>query len=236
MTEVELDDLAEKLNIGRWNFYGALYGPEPIRTVLWTVIKEAFSTIPGAKFYFPEDRTEPNSVLQTRAKTLQGIPTYDELRWIDWLPNGAHLFFSPIAKISGDDAWLQYSVTKRRSLEAGLDVICDFVVGMREMHHIVCIVFDRKDPHSKKKAHWLIKTLIADCAAYGWGEYRTHLALMDQIAETYNFNDNAQMKLNEKIKNALDPNGVLAPGKNGVWPKSYDKEAWRLWDGSGPKL
>jgi len=51
---------------------------------------------------------------------------------------------------------------------------------------------------------------------------------MDQIAETYNFNDNAQMKLNEKIKNQLDPKGVLAPGKNGIWPANYSREAWRL--------
>ena len=96
------------------------------------------------------------------------------------------------------------------------------------MHHIVCIVFDRTDPDSKRRAHWLIRTLIKDCAAEGWGEYRTHLALMDQIAETYNFNDNAQMKLNETIKNALDPKGILAPGKNGIWPKSYAKEAWMV--------
>lgn len=49
---------------------------------------------------------------------------------------------------------------------------------------------------------------------------------MDQIANTYNFNDGAQMKLNERIKNALDPKGVLAPGKNGVWPGIYEKGAW----------
>jgi hypothetical protein len=36
------------------------------------------------------------------------------------------------------------------------------------------------------------------------------------------------MKLNERIKNALDPKGVLAPGKNGIWGKTYDREAWRL--------
>lgn len=63
------------------------------------------------------------------------------------------------------------------------------------MHHIVCIVFDRKDAASKRRAHTLIRTLIADAAAEGWGEYRTHLALMDQIAATYGFNDHAQMKL-----------------------------------------
>jgi FAD/FMN-containing dehydrogenase len=89
-------------------------------------------------------------------------------------------------------------------------------------------VFDREDAESKRKAHWLIRTLIQDCAEHGWGEYRTHLALMDQIAETYNFNDNAQMKLNEKIKNALDPRGILAPGKNGIWPQNYDKGTWKI--------
>jgi FAD/FMN-containing dehydrogenase len=96
------------------------------------------------------------------------------------------------------------------------------------MHHIVCIVFDRYDVEKIDKAHWLIRTLIQDCAEHGWGEYHTHLALMNQIVDTYNFNDNSQMKLNERIKNALDPRGVLALGKNGVWPACYDKKAWRI--------
>jgi hypothetical protein len=164
------------------------------------------------------------------------------------MPNGAHLFFSPIAKISGDDGMLQYSVTKKRCAEAGIDFIGTFTIGsspfhlfihsfhtnhptktgMREMQHKVCITCDRYNKASRDKTHWLIRTLIQDCAEHGWGEYRTHLALMDQIAETYNFNWNAQMRLNEKIKNALDPRGILAPGKSGVWPASYDKEAWKV--------
>jgi len=133
LSSAELDQIAKDLNIGRWNFYGALYGPEPIRKALWAVIKEAFSAIPGAKFYFPEDRKEMHSVLRTRHLTMQGIPTYDELRWVDWLPNGAHLFFAPIAKITGKDAVLQYEISKKRCEEAGLDFIGDFIVGMREM-------------------------------------------------------------------------------------------------------
>ncbi|KAL2810063.1 hypothetical protein BJX63DRAFT_423337 [Aspergillus granulosus] len=227
LDDAELDAIAKKLNLGRWNFYGALYGPEPIRTIHWELIKEAFSAIPGAKFFFPEDRKE-YCVLHTRSKTLSGVPTFDELKWIEWLPNGAHLFFSPISKISGDDAMLQYEITKKRCVEAGLDFIGTFTVGMREMHHIVCIVFDRTNPQMKKRAHNLIKTLITDCAEHGWGEYRTHLALMDQIAETYNWNHNALMRFNETVKNALDPKGILAPGKNGVWPAAYDRRVYKL--------
>ncbi len=97
---------------------------------------------------------------------------------------------------------------------------------MREMHHIVCLVFNRNDVGQKERVHKLIRQPIVDCQAYGWAEYRTHLALMDQIAETYNFNDNAHMKLNETIKNALDPNGILALGKNGAWPATYNNAAW----------
>ncbi len=33
---------------------------------------------------------------------------------------------------------------------------------------------------------------------------------MDQVASTYSWNDGALMKLNERIKDALDPNGILA--------------------------
>jgi len=230
LNEEDLDALAKKLDLGRWNFYGAVYGPEPVRDVLWGAIKGAFSQIEGARFYLPEDRNEPKSVLKTRSNTLQGIPSIDELSWVDWLPNGAHLFFSPISQISGKDALAQYELTTTRCKEAGLDFIGTFVIGLREMHHIVCIVFDREDKVSKGKAHWLIRTLISDCAARGWGEYRTHLAVMDQIASTYNFNDSAQMKLNETIKNALDPKGILSPGKNGIWPKSYNKEDWVIKD------
>ncbi|KAL4791195.1 hypothetical protein BDV19DRAFT_401498 [Aspergillus venezuelensis] len=215
-----IDKIAKKLNLGRWSFYGALYTRALNRSA-------TSSAIPGAKFLFPEDIKE-YCVLHIRSKTLQGIPSFDELKWIDWLPNGAHLFLSPISKLSGDDAMLQYGITKRRSFEARMDFLSTFIVGLREMHHIVCIVFDRKSAEQKKKAHWLIKTLIADCAEHGWGEYRTHLALMDQIAETYNWNENALLRFNETVKNALDPKGIIAPGKNGVWPRAYDRDVYKL--------
>jgi 4-cresol dehydrogenase (hydroxylating) len=41
---------------------------------------------------------------------------------------------------------------------------------------------------------------------------------MDDIAAMYGFNDHALQRLNERIKDALDPKGILAPGKQGIWP------------------
>ena len=37
--------------------------------------------------------------------------------------------------------------------------------------------------------------------------------------EKYKWNDNALLKMHQTIKDALDPKGILAPGKSGIWPK-----------------
>jgi 4-cresol dehydrogenase (hydroxylating) len=47
---------------------------------------------------------------------------------------------------------------------------------------------------------------------------------MDLVADSYDFNGGALRKLNEKVKDALDPNGILAPGKSGIWPKNLAGE------------
>lgn len=39
---------------------------------------------------------------------------------------------------------------------------------------------------------------------------------------------NAQMKLNCAIKDVLDPKGILAPGKNGIWPSNYNAADWKV--------
>ena len=72
----------------------------------------------------------------------------------------------------------------------------------------------------KKNAFDLFDTVVREAAAMGFGEYRTHVAWMDLIASEYNFNDNAMLRLNERFKDMIDPDGILAPGKQGIWPKS----------------
>lgn len=98
------------------------------------------------------------------------------------------------------------------------------------LDNVICVVFDRKDADMRRRVQWLVRTMIQDCADNGWAEFRTHIGLMDQVAMTYDFNDHALMKLNETIKNALDPKGILAPGKSGVWPQTNDEEKGMLGD------
>jgi 4-cresol dehydrogenase (hydroxylating) len=43
---------------------------------------------------------------------------------------------------------------------------------------------------------------------------------MDLVAAQFDFNDHAAMRTYETLKDALDPRGVLSPGKQGIWPKA----------------
>ena len=47
---------------------------------------------------------------------------------------------------------------------------------------------------------------------------------MDQIAAQYNFNDHALAALLQTLKDALDPAGILSPGKQGIWPQGMKLE------------
>ena len=41
---------------------------------------------------------------------------------------------------------------------------------------------------------------------------------MDRIADQYSFNDHALRDTVQALKRTLDPLGILAPGKQGIWP------------------
>jgi 4-cresol dehydrogenase (hydroxylating) len=80
------------------------------------------------------------------------------------------------------------------------------------------------DVAKNKESRRVFKRLVEVAAEHGWGEYRTHVAFMDAVSGVYSYNNHALRRLHETIKDAIDPNGILSPGKSGIWPKHLRKE------------
>ena len=45
--------------------------------------------------------------------------------------------------------------------------------------------------------------------------------LQDDVADQYSFNDFVLRRFNETLKDAIDPNGILSPGRAGIWPAAF---------------
>jgi 4-cresol dehydrogenase (hydroxylating) len=205
------------LDIGMWNFYGALYGPERVMDNNWKVIEESFRQVPGARFFFEKDKgREP--AFGYRAKLMRGIPNMTEFGILNWVPNGAHVGFAPMAAVTGRTALEQYRFARDLAHQYGFDYTGEYIVGWRDMHHVFVIFYSRDNADQKQRCYELMRVMIDEAAKRGEGEYRTHLDFMDQIAGTYNWNDGALMRLSNAVKDELDPEGILAPGKSGIWP------------------
>ena len=149
-------------------------------------------------------------------------PNVLPLQLVNWRGGrGGHIGFSPVMPPDGALALAQAKKRKTRFEEFGHDYYTSFTVGQRHICNVNMIIYDGDDAAMTASARALFKAMIADAAADGFSEYRTHVGFMQEVASCYDFNDHALMRLNETVKDALDPNGILAPGKNGIWPKAY---------------
>lgn len=219
------DDLAErvqkKYNVGWWTFHIALFGDEAVVAAKQKLVEAALEPQLGSKLDWKEWRKgQPREPFNINV----GIPFVLPLSVVNWWGGrGGHIGFSPIMPPSGELAWEAFLARKRRFEEAGLDYYSSFTVGHRHIANVNMILYDRDDDDMVKRAKALFVQMIKDAQQEGYGEYRTHIEFMDAVAATYDFNDNALWKLNERVKDLLDPNGILAPGKNGIWPQRLRK-------------
>jgi 4-cresol dehydrogenase (hydroxylating) len=128
--------------------------------------------------------------------------------------------FSPLCPATGGDALRQYALVKARAAEYGFDYYGGFTAAGRHLHHVFAAIFARGNREDAARAGDLLRALMSDARAAGYGVYRSHLLYMDYAAAQYSFNDGALLRLAQTVKEALDPNGVLSPGKQGIWPRA----------------
>ena len=216
--------IQDKFGIGRWNASFALYGTEVKVKDNWQSIQNAVKDIPGVmlnqRSYHPGDE-----ILHPRDQSQAGIPSLNEFGLVNWMGPGGHIDLSPIGPMTGEHARKINELMRSEIRSFGFDQLCGFYCEPRAFRFVNTLIFRKNNPEEMKRVRKLYASLVQKLADNGYGEYRTHLAYMEQVAQTFDFNDHALLKLQQTIKDAVDPNGIIAPGKSGIWPTSYREDS-----------
>jgi len=219
-----IERIAAQPGFGRWVMRFALYGDEQIVERQRQIVTSAFGAIAGAEVRFSRYRGDALPELTNPHERVQaGIPSMDLDRMTRWYggQEGGHIGFSCAAPITGRDGAALRDLVRGQLSAVGLDYSGVIIVGRRSMIHVGLVVFDTKNEAQARTAYEVCKSLVEPAARLGYGEYRSHLDFMDLVADQYDFNHHAQRRFNERLKDILDPNGILSPGKQGIWPKAY---------------
>ena len=206
------EQMMKKLNLGWWNAKINLFGFEGTVTSQVELISKLFEARLGHPLQFEIwKRGDPPE------KSAQGIPTTVGLQSVNWYGGrGGHLSFAPVLPQDGAQALAYARKIKAYYEQVGQDYYASFTIGRRHINNVSLILYSRDDPAGIARADKLYRHLLQEARGQGFAEYRGHISYMEEVAQSYDFNNGALRRLNDRVKAALDPNNIIAPGRNGI--------------------
>jgi 4-cresol dehydrogenase (hydroxylating) flavoprotein subunit len=217
-----IDAIRKRFGLGWWGVSLRIYGREEVNKAAYKVLEGAMKAINPLVI-------KPTTWVKGQPMEYSGwtgTPITFPMQNVNWYGGrGGHIGFSPIIPQNGTKALEQFQRTYARYKEYGMDYQGSFAFGERHLTNVNAMLFNKDDPAMMGRIDPFFRHLVADAKAQGYGEYRTHLDYMDLVADSYDWGGGALRKLNETVKDALDPNGILAPGKSGIWPKGQGRRA-----------
>jgi 4-cresol dehydrogenase (hydroxylating) len=199
--------------LGAWNVSGAFYGPSAaaIEPQIQRV-RDMFMQSGKAR-YIPHNDAAKIPPLQVAINAFSGIPSLGELGLLQWRPGGGNTWFLPGTPMDGRVA-NEFQHLCRKTYEAfGLDYMVMNVCGARFARGLHVLAFNREDADESARADACYRKMSEQVGARGVFVGRApvdyHDFHMGQAMPA--FRDACA-----GIKSALDPNGVIAPGRYGI--------------------
>jgi (+)-pinoresinol hydroxylase len=246
-TTDELEAYARRKGTGYWSCTVKFYGPEKAIEASWEYCQDKFAAaIPGATFEngerykFPLNADEIEAITRSQAagsrnSTLPefGVPSLTMFSIgarseTNPNPSQGHMWFSPIIPRSGEAIFEANRVFAEAARELDLPInAVGFSLPTTYWNRAFIYLFGLPvtgDIETNRSNREKFEKLVRICAEHGWGEYRTPPAYQDAVVDTYAFNDHALRRFHATLKDAVDPNGILAAGRYGIWPKHLREE------------
>ncbi|KAH6995434.1 glycolate oxidase [Ilyonectria destructans] len=231
-----LRHLQQKIDIGYWRAQFGLYGPSDLVKERFKIIEQKVNQdAPAARLrcqHFEGTDGEPvdaESIPSALGGGQVGVPNMWALPMVQYRCKrgsdgiGAHTDFSPILPASGKDVLEWFLAAKNIHETEGVDIYCGGHLHARHMIMINMMVIDKTKLQQEQACTRVFGKLAKEAKRRGISKYRSHLRDMDTVADMYDFNNHAYQRFVQELKEKLDPNGILSPGKQGIWPKGYRK-------------
>jgi 4-cresol dehydrogenase (hydroxylating) len=225
-----IDQIAKDLNIGRWVMHGALWDDKTVSDYKIEKIRAAFSEIPGMHMQVSQHSPDEIPDLEVFPDRVPGgVPNLEWLSILKWYGTeaGAHTGTGLVAPLDGKEAFQLHTMIRNEiERDHGLDSFANLsVMGARSFVYVFGGIYDQNNEADTKRAYDACRSVLLKGAEAGFGEYRAHLDNMDLAADQYSFSDNSYRRFLSTIKDAVDPNGILAPGKQSIWPAQYRSDS-----------
>jgi 4-cresol dehydrogenase (hydroxylating) len=230
-TPEELESIAVAKQIPYWTCSIPIYGPEKVVRAKMEYAREKFGEIAGSTFTETQLQRVPLTPeeLERARKVDYGVPnlaTFSIGARSAFNPNptSGHLWFSPIVPRTGE-AIIEFQRFYQENLQEvtggeDLGFLGPITLTNWERSLVLMIMFPiNQDRDKNRKIRDAFRRWVKLAGDRGWGEYRTAPAFMDDVADTYSFNNHSLRRLHETIKDAVDPKGILSAGRYGIWPK-----------------
>ena len=221
-TAEEWDRYAASKGVHFWQTGLRFYGPAKVIAAQWEHVKERLSAIDGAEFtdgqvtHFPLTDEQVDRLADPGSFGIPSLNVFSSLAG-----TSGHLDASPMLPYSGEEVLEAHKVFMKLFRDAGFELTLGFAMSY---HWRAFIMFQginlTRDPAQMAKARSLYEQVIDVASDHGWGIYRAHAAFMDNVMARYSYNDHSLLRMNETLKDALDPNGILSAGRYGIWPKN----------------
>jgi 4-cresol dehydrogenase (hydroxylating) len=244
--EDEMDRLAAAAGLHSFQVELQFYGSERTTLANWEYAQELVAReVPGARFTAGESLPVPLTREQIHETTgpyptnmrrniTQGVPgigVWYQTSRTEQNPNGwneTHIGLFSLVGRSGEAIFKAQKdfadISARVGMPSAFPNALQTGVNWYQFSFLMGNGFSvggDNSPEGKKRSTEKLREILQENAKLGYGDYRAPPMLQDDVADQYSYNNFALRRFNETLKNAIDPNGILSPGRAGIWPAAY---------------
>ncbi len=230
-----------KLTMGYWNASGGLYGTRAQVSEAKRLLRKSLSNQNGKVRFLSEsklrmarrfaglfsmlmrwDVRRTIEIVEPVMGLMRGVPTEHALASVYWrkrMPVPADrnpdrdrcglLWYAPVAPAEGPAVAALTELASKTLLEFGFEPMISLtLLTARAVYAVISITYDRDLRGEDDRAMTCYSELSRRCTAEGFYPYRLGIQSMQDA-----FKSSTYTQLLSLLKNSLDPNGILAPGR-----------------------